>query len=34
MTRHASRVSGGGAVLEIGGLSREAPLVAWPLRKL
>ena len=34
MTRHASRVAGGGAVLELAGISREAPLVAWPLRKL
>lgn len=34
LLRHASRVAGGGAVLELSGLSREAPLVAWPLRKL
>ncbi|MBM3478889.1 MAG: 16S rRNA (guanine(527)-N(7))-methyltransferase RsmG, partial [Alphaproteobacteria bacterium] len=34
LTRHASRVAGGGALLEISKLAREAPLAAWPLRKL
>ncbi len=32
--RHASRIEGGGTIIEVAKPVREAPLVAWPLRKL